>query len=112
MLTSLRDFFAFPSHRHLIKFSFPEPQSYQERFKSMKPNERLSKREGRKKIFSCVYMYKKEINFKTMESKRLKNLYFAGEVLNVDAVTGGFNFQNAWTCGYVAAKAIASLSIT
>ncbi len=48
----------------------------------------------------------KEINFKTMESKRLKNLYFAGEVLNVDAVTGGFNFQNAWTGGYIAANAI------
>ena len=48
----------------------------------------------------------KEINFKTMESKRLKNLYFAGEVLNIDAVTGGFNFQNAWTGGYIAANAI------
>ncbi|WP_142785147.1 BaiN/RdsA family NAD(P)/FAD-dependent oxidoreductase [Changchengzhania lutea] len=48
----------------------------------------------------------KEINFKTFESKRIKNLYFAGEVLNIDAVTGGFNFQNAWTGGYIAAKAI------
>lgn len=48
----------------------------------------------------------KEINFKTFESKLCKNLYFAGEVLNIDAVTGGFNFQNAWTGGYIAAKAI------
>ena len=48
----------------------------------------------------------KEINFKTFESKHHKNLYFAGEVLNVDAVTGGFNFQNAWTGAYLAAKAI------
>ncbi len=48
-----------------------------------------------------------EINFKTMESKLLKNLYFAGEVINVDAITGGFNFQNAWTTGYIAAQAIA-----
>lgn len=49
----------------------------------------------------------KEINFKTFESKLVKNLYFAGEVLNIDAVTGGFNFQNAWTGAFLAAKAIA-----
>ena len=48
----------------------------------------------------------KEINFKTFESKLFKNLYFAGEVLNIDAITGGFNFQNAWTGAYIAAKAI------
>jgi len=48
----------------------------------------------------------KEVNFKTFESKLVKNLYFAGEVINVDAVTGGFNFQNAWTGGYIAAKSI------
>jgi len=48
----------------------------------------------------------KEVNFKTFESKKVKNLYFAGEVLNIDAVTGGFNFQNAWTGAYIAAKAI------
>ena len=50
----------------------------------------------------------KEINFKTYESKLQNSLYFAGEVLNIDAVTGGFNFQNAWTGAYMAAKAIAS----
>ena len=49
----------------------------------------------------------KEINFKTFESKIHRNLYFAGEVLNIDAITGGFNFQNAWTGGFIAAKAIA-----
>ncbi len=48
----------------------------------------------------------KEINFKTFESKLYKNLYFAGEILNIDAVTGGFNFQNAWTGAYIAAKSI------
>lgn len=48
----------------------------------------------------------KEVNFKTFESKRCKNLYFAGEVLNIDAVTGGFNFQNAWTGAYIASKHI------
>lgn len=49
----------------------------------------------------------KEINFKTFESQLLPNLYFSGEVINVDAITGGFNFQNAWTGSYLAAKAIA-----
>ena len=48
----------------------------------------------------------KEINFKTFKSKLHNNLYFAGEVINVDAVTGGFNFQNAWTGAYIAARAI------
>jgi len=49
----------------------------------------------------------KEINFKNFESKKHKNLFFVGEVLNIDAVTGGFNFQNAWTGGYICAKALA-----
>ena len=48
----------------------------------------------------------KEINFKTMESKLHENLYFAGEILNIDAVTGGFNFQNAWTSGFILANAL------
>ena len=50
----------------------------------------------------------KEVNFKTMESKLQDNLYFTGEILNIDAITGGFNFQNAWTTGYLAANAIAA----
>ena len=49
----------------------------------------------------------KEINFKTFESKLLPNLYLAGEVINIDAVTGGFNFQNAWTGAFIAAQALA-----
>jgi hypothetical protein len=48
----------------------------------------------------------KEVDFKTMESKIIPNLYFAGEVLDIDAVTGGFNFQAAWTTAYIAAKSI------
>jgi predicted Rossmann fold flavoprotein len=48
----------------------------------------------------------KEIQFKTMQSKRYPSLYFAGEIVDVDAITGGFNFQNAWTSGFIAAKAI------
>jgi predicted Rossmann fold flavoprotein len=46
----------------------------------------------------------KEINFKTMESKLHQNLYFAGEIVNIDAITGGFNFQNAWTSGFILAN--------
>lgn len=49
----------------------------------------------------------KEINFKRFESKLHNNLFFIGEVLNIDAVTGGFNFQNAWTGAWLCAKAIA-----
>jgi hypothetical protein len=49
----------------------------------------------------------KDINFKTFESKLHNNLYFAGEVLNIDAITGGFNFQNAWTGGYIISEYIA-----
>ncbi len=45
----------------------------------------------------------KEINFKTMQSKLHENLFFAGEIVNIDAVTGGFNFQNAWTSGFIVA---------
>ncbi|SNR46991.1 hypothetical protein SAMN06265371_103316 [Lutibacter agarilyticus] len=48
----------------------------------------------------------KEINFKTFESKLHKNLFFAGEVLNIDAVTGGFNFQNAWTSAWIVANSV------
>lgn len=50
----------------------------------------------------------KQINFKTMQSKLHENLYFTGEVLDIDAITGGFNFQNAWTTGFLAAQAIAA----
>ena len=49
----------------------------------------------------------KEINFKRFESRIHSNLFFAGEVLNIDGLTGGFNFQNAWTGAYLAAMAIA-----
>ncbi|MDG1528096.1 MAG: NAD(P)/FAD-dependent oxidoreductase [Polaribacter sp.] len=49
----------------------------------------------------------KEINFKRFESRKHDNLFFVGEMLNIDAVTGGFNFQNAWTGGFICAKAIA-----
>ncbi|MXV37307.1 aminoacetone oxidase family FAD-binding enzyme [Flavobacteriaceae bacterium Ap0902] len=48
----------------------------------------------------------KEIDFKTMESKLIPNLYFAGEILNIDAVTGGFNFQACWSEGFIIAEVL------
>ena len=50
----------------------------------------------------------KEINFKNFESKINENLFFAGEILNIDGLTGGFNFQAAWTGAYLASKSILS----
>ena len=46
----------------------------------------------------------KEVNFKTMESKKVPHLFFCGEVLNIDGITGGFNFQNAWSTAWITAK--------
>ncbi|MDO5104393.1 NAD(P)/FAD-dependent oxidoreductase [Capnocytophaga sp.] len=52
-----------------------------------------------------------EINFKTFESKLFSDLFLAGEVIDVDAVTGGFNFQNAWTGAYIIAETIAETTL-
>ena len=49
-----------------------------------------------------------DVNLKTMESKSVPNLYFAGEVLDIDGITGGYNFQSAWTTGRIAGRAIAA----
>ena len=48
----------------------------------------------------------KDVDFKTMESKKCKGMYFAGEVLDIDAITGGFNFQAAWTTSYIAGNSM------
>lgn len=47
-----------------------------------------------------------EVNMQTMESKLHPNLYFAGEILNIDGITGGFNFQAAWSTGRLAGEAM------
>ena len=57
---------------------------------------------------TCGGISLKEINFKTMSSKICPHLYFAGEILDIDGVTGGFNFQSAWTTGWLAGNAIAN----
>ncbi len=51
-----------------------------------------------------------EVNFKTMESRLVPNLYFAGEVLDIDGITGGFNFQAAWTTAWIAGNAMAGIT--
>ncbi|MDJ0737375.1 MAG: NAD(P)/FAD-dependent oxidoreductase [Nostocaceae cyanobacterium] len=51
---------------------------------------------------TCGGVNLKEVNFKTMESRIIPGLHFAGEILDIDGVTGGFNFQSAWTTGYLA----------
>lgn len=57
---------------------------------------------------TCGGVDRDQINFKTMESKLASGLYFAGEVVDVDGITGGFNFQNAWTSGFHAGADIAA----
>ena len=52
-----------------------------------------------------------EIDANTMMSKKVKNLFFAGEVMDVDGVTGGFNFQHAWTSGFISGRAVAASSL-
>jgi predicted Rossmann fold flavoprotein len=52
-----------------------------------------------------------EVDHSTMQSRQVPELYFAGEILDVDGVTGGFNFQHAWTSGWIAAKSIAAASL-
>jgi predicted Rossmann fold flavoprotein len=58
---------------------------------------------------TCGGVRLREINFKTMESRVTPNLYFAGELLDLDGITGGFNFQAAWTTGWIAGHAMAGV---
>lgn len=64
------------------------------------------KGEFKEEFVTCGGVDLKEVDMKTFESKLVPNLYFAGEVLNIDGITGGFNFQNAWTGARLAAIAI------
>ncbi len=59
----------------------------------------------KEEFVTCGGVSLKEVDFKTMESKKCPGLYFAGEILDIDGVTGGFNFQNAWTTGFIAGTA-------
>ena len=57
---------------------------------------------NKEEFVTCGGINLKEVNFKTMQSKLCPGLFFAGEILDIDGVTGGFNFQNAWTTGFIA----------
>ncbi|KYC42572.1 flavoprotein [Scytonema hofmannii PCC 7110] len=63
----------------------------------------------KEEFVTCGGVNLKEVNFKTMESRLVPGLYFAGEILDIDGITGGFNFQSAWTTGYLAGQAISSV---
>ena len=58
----------------------------------------------KEEFVTCGGVSLKEVDMKTMQSKLVSGLFFAGEVLNIDGITGGFNFQNAWTTGWIAAQ--------
>jgi predicted Rossmann fold flavoprotein len=62
----------------------------------------------KEEFVTCGGVDLKEVNIETMESKIVSGIFFAGEVLNIDGETGGFNFQSAWSSGYLAAMAISS----
>jgi len=64
---------------------------------------------NKEEFVTCGGVRLREINFKTMESRVKANLYFAGELLDVDGITGGFNFQSAWTTGWIAGHAMAGV---
>jgi len=58
----------------------------------------------KEEFVTCGGISLENINIKTMESKIVNDLYFAGEVLDIDGITGGYNFQSAWTTGFIAGK--------
>jgi len=73
---------------HLIRHSFPVK----------------GKTTFKEEFVTCGGVQLSEVNPATMESKLINGLFFAGEILDVDGITGGFNFQHAWASGFIAAK--------
>ncbi|NDC30705.1 MAG: NAD(P)/FAD-dependent oxidoreductase [Bacteroidetes bacterium] len=63
----------------------------------------------KEEFVTCGGISLNDIEFKNMQSKRCKNLFFAGEILDIDGITGGFNFQAAWTTGFIAGNAAAAI---
>jgi len=68
----------------------------------------MGKTTFKEEFVTCGGLNLDDVDFKGMESKRMKGLHFAGEVLDIDGITGGFNFQAAWTTGFIAGKAAAA----
>lgn len=69
----------------------------------------LGKNRYKDEFVECGGVALTEIDFKTMQSKICPGLYFAGEVLDIDGLTGGFNFQNSWTGGWIAAQSLCTM---
>ena len=67
---------------------------------------------NKEEFVTCGGVKLEDIDLRTMESKIVKNLFFAGEVMDVDGITGGFNFQSAWTTGRIAGEEIARRCMT
>jgi predicted Rossmann fold flavoprotein len=63
----------------------------------------------KQEFVTCGGVALNEVNFKTMESRQCPDLYFAGEILDIDGITGGFNFQNAWATGWIAGRSMGSV---
>ncbi len=61
----------------------------------------------KEEFVTCGGVKLNEVDFKTMQSRIVDDLFFAGEVLDIDGITGGFNFQSSWTTGWLAGSAIA-----
>jgi len=62
----------------------------------------------KEEFVTCGGVNLNEVDFKTMQSRVVENLFFAGEVLNIDGITGGFNFQSSWTTGWLAGNTLAT----
>ncbi|HUJ71775.1 MAG TPA: NAD(P)/FAD-dependent oxidoreductase, partial [Verrucomicrobiae bacterium] len=62
---------------------------------------------NKEEFVTCGGVRLSEVNFRTMQSRVCPGLYFAGELLDIDGITGGFNFQAAWTTGWIAGGAMA-----
>jgi predicted Rossmann fold flavoprotein len=60
----------------------------------------------KEEFVTCGGVKLNEVDFKTMQSRLVEGLFFAGEVLDIDGLTGGFNFQSAWTTGWLAGNAL------
>lgn len=67
----------------------------------------LGKGQFKEEFVTCGGVPLGEVDFRTMQSRKLPGLFFAGEILDIDAITGGFNFQNAWTTAWIAGNAMA-----
>jgi predicted Rossmann fold flavoprotein len=65
------------------------------------------KNQNKEEFVTCGGVRLSEVNFRTMQSRLCPGLYFAGELLDIDGITGGFNFQAAWTTGWIAGQAMA-----